>query len=137
MEINTCLLFRSDLFRSNNVIPLYILKAKSNAGLAITYNSKTPDICSVTDTNVKAITVGMCTIEANQSGDNKTLAAQAISSQQICADNQYVEYGVSCKNKTTQTITGLALPNPFNVGQSYTLIAKSTADMTVNYTRVC
>ena len=111
----------------------HTLVAKSSANLAVTYSSKTPDICSVTDTNVKAITAGMCTIEANQSGDNKTLATQAISSQQICADNQYVEYGVSCKNKTAQTITGLALPNPFNVGQSYTLIAKSTANMTVNY----
>ncbi len=114
----------------------HVLAAKSSANLAVTYSSKTADICMVTGTNVKAIKAGTCTVEAIQTGDSKTLAAKAVSASQliqpVCSDSQYLENN-TCKNKTAQTITGLALPNPFSVGQTHTLAAKSSANLVVSY----
>ena len=56
----------------------YTLAAKSSAGLTVAYSSKTTDVCSVTDTVVKALKAGTCTIETTQAGDDKTLAAEII-----------------------------------------------------------
>lgn len=57
----------------------HTLAATSSSGLAVTYSSKTADVCSVTGTQIKALTVGTCTVEANQAGDDKTLAAATVS----------------------------------------------------------
>lgn len=46
----------------------YSLAASSTSGLPVTFESSTPDICSVSNTTLTLIKIGWCTITANQSG---------------------------------------------------------------------
>lgn len=68
---------------SINVDQTVSLSAQSSAGLALTYTSKTVDHCRITgdlgQQKVEMFSVGVCTIEANQAGNGKTLAALPVS----------------------------------------------------------
>ncbi len=59
-----------------SLAPVASISAPSN--LAISYTSATPLICSISGTTVTIITVGTCTIEANQAGDLNFTAATAV-----------------------------------------------------------
>ncbi|MEO8101620.1 MAG: putative Ig domain-containing protein [Betaproteobacteria bacterium] len=51
--------------------------ATSTSGLAVTYVTKTPAVCSVAGTTVTMLTAGTCTIGANQAGNaNFTIATE-------------------------------------------------------------
>jgi hypothetical protein len=68
--------------------------ATTTSPLAITYTSATPTICSVSGTNVTAITVGTCTINANQAGDgNYNAATQQQQSVMITQATQTITFG--------------------------------------------
>lgn len=51
------------------------LNATATSGLAVTYASNTPSVCSVTGATVTALAVGSCSIAATQAGDVNWLAA--------------------------------------------------------------
>ena len=57
-----------------------MLNARASSGLPISYNSVTPNICTVQTAlnQVSAIAVGQCLIAAAQIGDTKTLPAQQV-----------------------------------------------------------
>lgn len=65
-----------------NVDRSVALSAKSNAGLEITYTSKTKDTCIVTgefdQQRLDMIGVGACTVEASQTGNTRTLPATPV-----------------------------------------------------------
>ena len=45
------------------------LSTIASSGLAVTFSSATPEICTVTDSTVSGLAVGLCTVAANQAGD--------------------------------------------------------------------
>ncbi|MDG9949783.1 DUF1566 domain-containing protein [Acinetobacter ursingii] len=66
-----------------NVDQVITLSAQSSAGLPLTYTSKTESTCQVTDElnqqKLEMLGVGVCTVEASQAGNAKTLAASSVS----------------------------------------------------------
>jgi hypothetical protein len=56
----------------------YLLSGSSTSGLAVTYESLTPDICSVSTGTLTINKVGLCTIRAAQNGSNLYQAAISI-----------------------------------------------------------
>ncbi len=51
------------------------LAATADSGLAVTYTSSTPSVCTVDGSNLEIVSAGICRIEANQSGDAEWKAA--------------------------------------------------------------
>jgi hypothetical protein len=65
--------------------------ATTTSGLAITYTSTTPAVCSIVGTTVTIVTAGTCTIAANQAGNtNYNAAAQVTQNITINKANQAV-----------------------------------------------
>ncbi len=60
---------------SANAVPL---AATSSAGLGVLFTSTTPAICTVVGTNVSLVSIGTCTIAANQTGNVDYNAAAAV-----------------------------------------------------------
>jgi peptidoglycan/xylan/chitin deacetylase (PgdA/CDA1 family) len=56
----------------------FTVSATSSSGLSVTFSSKTPTICSVSGSTVTELLSGMCTIEADQSGNGAYLAAPSV-----------------------------------------------------------
>lgn len=60
--------------------------ASASSGLAVSLSSATPSVCSISGTTVTGMSVGTCTINANQAGNgNYNAAAQAVQSFSIAA----------------------------------------------------
>lgn len=62
------------------------LAATTSDGLAITYTSLTPSVCTVTGSTVTLLVVGTCEIQADQAGDDTHLAVQQTGSFEVLAD---------------------------------------------------
>jgi len=56
----------------------FSVSASASSGLPVSFSSSTPAICSVTDTSVKLLAIGICTLRASQSGDATYEAATAV-----------------------------------------------------------
>ncbi|MDP2030721.1 MAG: S8 family serine peptidase [Thiobacillus sp.] len=56
----------------------FSVTATASSGLAVSIASLTPAVCSVSDHTVSLLAVGLCTLEATQSGDSQTSAAPAV-----------------------------------------------------------
>ena len=55
--------------------------ATASSGLAVTFTSKTPNVCSASGTNGATITLlkrGTCTVRADQAGDTVYSPAKAV-----------------------------------------------------------
>src|SRR5581483_1335145 len=69
------------------------LTATASSGLAVTFTSATPAICSVTGNTATGIAVGTCTINANQAGNaNYTAAAQVSQSFTVAQGSQSITF---------------------------------------------
>jgi hypothetical protein len=55
------------------------LSATATSGLAVTFSSNTPAVCTVSGSTVTGVAVGACTVAANQPGNANYLAAAAVS----------------------------------------------------------
>ncbi|MEQ1248574.1 CAP domain-containing protein [Acinetobacter soli] len=87
----------------------YPLSLQTDQGLAVTFSSNTPNICSVNDSELKALKVGQCTLALTQAGTAKVLALNSSMTVNVtCAAEQYLENNV-CVTKTKQTITPLKI----------------------------
>ena len=98
--------------------------ATTTSPLAITYTSATPTICSVSGTNITAITVGTCTINANQAGDtNYNAATQQQQSVMITQATQTITFGAQT---SPRGFSASAIPlNP---------VASASSGLAVTYT---
>ncbi|CAN5165613.1 hypothetical protein BH11PSE11_BH11PSE11_18100 [soil metagenome] len=68
--------------------------ATASSGLAVSYSSTSPAVCSVAGSTVTIITAGTCTIAANQSGDaTRAAAAQVTQNITIAKANQTITFG--------------------------------------------
>ncbi|WP_111828055.1 CAP domain-containing protein [Acinetobacter colistiniresistens] len=87
----------------------YPLSLQTDQGLAVTFSSNTPNICSVNDSELKALKVGQCTLALTQAGTAKVLALNSSMTVNVtCAAEQYLENNV-CVTKAKQTITPLKI----------------------------
>ena len=81
------------------------LSATSTSGNAVTFSSKSPDICTVIGNTVSDVTIGTCIIAANQAGDaNHIMAAELLQSITVSNLNQTI--GVISFNPTTLAVGG-------------------------------
>lgn len=55
------------------------LSASASSGLAVDYQSRTPDVCTVSDRSARAVAPGRCVIEATQGGNTNFNAALSVS----------------------------------------------------------
>ncbi len=93
------------------------ISATATSGLAVSFSSSTPSICTVSGSTVAGINAGICTIVANQPGGSSFFAATAIT-QNIT---------VAAKDLTGLAITGVVSVNEGN-STSYTLTASYYAN---------
>jgi hypothetical protein len=50
--------------------PTYTVAATASSGLPVSFSSGTPSVCSVSGSTVRFLTVGACTVDANQAGNS-------------------------------------------------------------------
>ena len=97
------------------------LTASATSGLAVSFRSDTPAVCSVSGATVTAMAAGTCTVTASQAGDNNYLAAPNMTeSFQVNAGHQ------------AQTIT-FPPPPRVKVGEAATLTASATSGLLVAF----
>jgi len=97
------------------------LSATASSGLAVTFGSSTPAVCTVAGSTVTYVTAGTCTVTADQAGDADYNAALQVT----------IDITVA---KADQTITGLAAdPATGVVGGSSALSATASSGLTVSF----
>ncbi|WP_151812281.1 CAP domain-containing protein [Acinetobacter bereziniae] len=108
----------------------YPLSLNTDQGLAVTFSSNTPNICSVRGSELKALKVGQCTMALTQAGTEKVLPLNSSMTVNVtCAVERYLENNV-CVDKLIQTITPLKIK--YILTESvYSLDAESSAKLPV------
>ena len=97
------------------------LSATASSGLAVTFGSSTPAVCTVAGSTVTLIASGTCTVTANQAGDDDYNAAPQVTLNIAVA-------------KADQTITGLAAdPAAGVVDGSSALSATASSGLAVTF----
>lgn len=102
------------------------ISATATSGLAVSFHSTTPTICTVNGSTVTGVKAGTCIIAANQAGDSKYNAAPEVT--QSFAITQ---------EKLTQTITISIDPDiligGISVGGSRSISATTTSGLAVSF----
>lgn len=88
--------------------------ASASSGLAVAYSSLTTGVCTVSGSVVTMISVGTCTVAANQAGNGTTVAAASQVTQDIIIA------------RMTSSVTLAASSNPSLPGQAVTFTATVT-----------
>ncbi len=93
--------------------------ASATSGLAVTFSSTTPSICSVSGSSVSGVAAGTCTIAANQAGNSAYAAAPQVT-------------GSITVNLRSQTIGTISFsPATLAVGGSSTASATASSGLAV------
>jgi len=69
--------------------------ATSSSGLAMSFSSKTPGVCTVSGSTVTGVTAGNCTIAADQSGNANYNSATQVTQSLTVKNNQAVSFGAA------------------------------------------
>jgi hypothetical protein len=69
--------FDSPTSQTLSSLPLSV-SATASSGLAVTYSSLSPTVCTVLDVNVTLVAVGTCLLQATQPGDSNYSAASPV-----------------------------------------------------------
>jgi hypothetical protein len=93
--------------------------AAATSGLAVSFTSTTPGICTVSGSIVTGIAAGTCSIVAGQAGDANYLAANQVMQSVII--------------KTSQTIGAISFSSALAVGGSATASATSSSGLAVSF----
>jgi hypothetical protein len=125
-----------------------MVSATASSGLAVSYTSLTPTICSVTASTVTALAAGTCTVEADQAGNTQfDAAARATQSVTVSAANA-PPTGVAVSKVSPQTVgsqtvyasTRLAVswtaPAGVSVNQYRITATETVGNTSLNYTAV-
>ena len=102
------------------------VSASASSGLAVSYRTDTPAVCTVSGSTVSPATVGTCTVTASQPGNDNYAAAPGVS-RSFPVHRSTVHPG-----KTPQAIT-FGRPPPAAVGQPVTLAASATSGLAVSF----
>jgi sugar lactone lactonase YvrE len=104
---------------SNSVLAL---TATANSGLAVSFVSTTPSICSISGSTASLVVAGICTIQANQSGSSVYSAAPPVTQ----------SFPVTV---LAQTISFSPIPNQvLSTSVGVTLIATASSGLPVSFT---
>jgi hypothetical protein len=100
----------------------FTLKASTNSGLAASFASTTPGVCTVSGTTAFIVSAGTCTIQATQTGNTDYLTATPVTA----------NYTIS---QASQTISYLPAVTTYtySAGGSFSLSASSSAGLTVSF----
>ena len=102
--------------------PTYTVAATASSGLAVSFSSGTPSVCSVSGSTVSFIAVGTCTIDANQAGNTDFESAPQV--------QQSVPVGVGSQTITfTSTAPGSATVG----GPTYAVTATASSGLAVSF----
>ena len=105
-----------------NVAGTTTASATATSGLPVTFSSLTPAVCTVSGAIVTGITVGTCTIAADQAGDANYNPATRVTSQDITT------------GKGSQTISPITFTPPtLNVAGTTTASATATSGLPVTF----
>jgi hypothetical protein len=97
------------------------VNAVATSGLAVTVVSETPLTCSVDGNVVTGLKTGICSVVANQGGNNRFLAAPAVST-------------ILAVGKASQTISGVSFTPPtIQVGGATTASATASSGLPVTF----
>jgi len=101
--------------------PPFTVSATATSGLAVSFTSYTPPVCTVSGTTVTLVVTGLCTVQARQGGNaNWATAVPVNQSFLVTQESQTVVFG--------------ALPNlPFG-SAPFTVSATATSGLTVSFT---
>ncbi len=106
----------------------FTVSATASSGLAVSFASTTPTVCTVSGSTVTLVAHGACSIEATQAGNNYFAAATAVTR----------SFAVS---KEAQTITFGTLPAKTLGAAPFTVSATATSGLAVSFasttTSVC
>jgi sugar lactone lactonase YvrE len=98
------------------------LTASAGSGLPVSFTSTTPAICTVTGSVASLLTVGICTIQANQTGNGVYAAALAITQSFVV-------------NPQAQTITFSTIPAQVtNTSVAVSLTGTASSGLPVSFT---
>jgi hypothetical protein len=95
------------------------LSATASSGLAVTFSSATPSVCTVAGNTVTGVSTGTCTIDANQAGNSNYFAAPQMTQSFMV-------------NIASQTIAFTYLPNVV-VGTGDSLSATASSGLAVTF----
>ena len=111
------------------------LAASATSGLAVSFRSDTPSVCTVSGDTVTAIAVGTCAVTASQAGDDHFAAARdlqrsfAVQGGQVNGNNRQTNDG---QTKTSQAIS-FGQPQAAAVSQVVPLAASATSGLAVSF----
>ena len=100
------------------------LSATASSGLAVTYTSSTPSVCTVSGVTVSMVATGTCTIVAAQAGGANSGTNYATAP---TVTRSFLSKGV-------QTVTFGALSDKDSTAANFAVSATSSAGLTVTYT---
>jgi|GEM_PF-1610345 len=103
------------------VVAPFTISATASSGLAVTFTSTTTPVCTVSGASVTLVTLGTCTIAANQAGNTNYNAATQVTR----------SFTVS---KGTQTITFAALAGKGFGTAPFTVSATASSNLAVTLT---
>jgi hypothetical protein len=107
---------------SLNAGSVTVASASATSGLSVIFNTATPAICTVNGVNVTGVSVGTCTINADQPGNANYLAAPQIT--------RSIAVGIG-----TQTIGTISFsPANLNAGSTAVAIATANSGLPVSFT---
>jgi hypothetical protein len=74
--------------------PPFTVSASATSGLAVSFNSQTPAICTVSVATVTLVAVGTCTVQATQGGNGEWAPASPVNqSFQVTLESQTINFG--------------------------------------------
>jgi hypothetical protein len=106
------------------------LSASATSGLAVSFRSDTPSVCTVSGNTVTAITAGTCAVTASQTGDDHFAAARDM--QRSFAVHVGQAPGNKGRGKASQTIF-FGQPQAAAVGQVVPLTASASSGLAVSF----
>jgi hypothetical protein len=110
------------------------VSATATSGLAVSFNSQTAPVCTVSGSTVTLVSVGTCTIQATQSGNSNWAPATPVNqSFQVTQGSQTITFGAlsNAAMGTAPTVSGSA-----SSGLSVSFNSQTTALCTVSGTTV-
>jgi hypothetical protein len=101
------------------------LTATADSGLAVSYSTSMPDVCTVTDTHLGLVAAGTCTVTASQAGDGTFAPATDVVASMTVS--------LAPPDPSPQSIT-FSLPATGFVGSTVELTATADSGLSVSFT---
>ena len=104
--------------------PTYTVTATASSGLAVSFSSETPSVCTLSGSTVSFVAVGTCTIDANQGGNANYTAAPQVQQSFAVKNGQSIGFTSTAPNSATAG------------GPTYTVTATASSGLAVSFSSV-